>query len=127
MRTRLRLVIVALVAAVALVGTLLYVVGRGSAPKIRVAHVGRGPLTVNVSATGTVNAVVTVQVGSQVTGRIQEILVDFNSPVRKGQLIARIDPESFDARATQARAQLAAARAAVLNQEAALDRVRAEV
>ncbi len=127
MRTRLRLVTLACVAAVAVAGVALYATGRGGATKLRVAHVARGPLTARVSATGTVNAVVTVQVGSQVTGRIQEILVDFNSPVRKGQLIARIDPESFDARAAQARAQLAAARAAVLNQQAALDRVRAEI
>jgi HlyD family secretion protein len=127
MTTRLRFVIVAVAAVVVVVGAVVYVTGRGSAPKLRVAPVERGPLTASVTATGTLNAVVTVLVGSQVTGRIQEILVDFNSPVRKGQLIARIDPESFEARAAQARSQLAAARAAVLNQQAALDRVRAEV
>jgi HlyD family secretion protein len=127
MRTRLRFVIVAGLAAVAVMAVALYLAGRPSAPKLRLAHVERGPLTASVTATGTLNAVVTVLVGSQVTGRIQEILVDFNSPVRKGQLIARIDPESFEARAGQARAQLDAARAAVLNQQSALDRARADV
>jgi HlyD family secretion protein len=127
MRIRPRFVVVACLAAVVVVGVALYVTRHGSARDVRVARVERGPLTASVSATGTLNAVVTVQVGSQVTGRIQEILVDFNSPVRKGQLIARIDPESLEARAAQARAQLDAARAAVLNQQAALDRARADV
>ena len=64
-----------------------------------------------VTATGTVSALVTVQVGSQVSGRIQEILVDFNSPVKKGQVIARIDPQLLQAAVEQARANLTAARA----------------
>ncbi len=65
------------------------------------------------TATGTVSALVTVQVGSQVSGRIQEILVDFNSPVKKGQVIARIDPQLLQAAVERARANLTAARANV--------------
>ncbi|MDP3513870.1 MAG: efflux RND transporter periplasmic adaptor subunit, partial [Sulfuritalea sp.] len=59
------------------------------APKFKLAKVESGPLTAVVSATGTLNPVVSVQVGSQVSGQIKEILVDFNSPVKSGQLIAR--------------------------------------
>ncbi|QRN99028.1 efflux RND transporter periplasmic adaptor subunit [Archangium violaceum] len=66
-----------------------------------------------VTATGTVSALVTVQVGSQVSGRIQEILVDYNSPVKKGQVIARIDPQLLQAAVERARANLTAARANV--------------
>jgi HlyD family secretion protein len=69
----------------------------------------RGPVIAKVTATGTLSALVTVQVGSQVSGRVSEIFVDYNSPVKKGQLIARIDPQLFDAAVEQARANLVAA------------------
>jgi HlyD family secretion protein len=82
------------------------------------AKVERGALTAAVSATGTLNPVVSVQVGSQVSGQIKEILVDFNSAVKEGQLIARIDPETFQQRVRQAEADLDAARAAVNVQRA---------
>jgi len=59
------------------------------------AKVERGAITAAVSATGTLNPVVSVQVGSQVSGQIQALYADYNSPVTKGQLIARIDPNSF--------------------------------
>jgi HlyD family secretion protein len=72
--------------------------------------VDRGPIVAKVTATGTLSAVVTVQVGSQVSGRLAEVLADFNSPVKKGQLIARIDPQLFQAAVEQARANLVAAR-----------------
>ena len=72
----------------------LYAQSRNSSPKYRLAAIERGPLTAAVSATGNLNAVVTVQVGSQVSGQIKELLVDFNSLVKKGQIIARIDPRS---------------------------------
>ncbi|BDG01143.1 efflux RND transporter periplasmic adaptor subunit [Anaeromyxobacter oryzae] len=73
------------------------------------AQADRGPLTAKVTASGTLSAVVTVQVGSQVSGRLAEVLVDYNSSVKKGQLIARIDPQLFEAAVEQARANLAAA------------------
>lgn len=104
-----------------------YVQGRGSVPQYRTARVERGPLTANVSATGTLSAVTTVQVGSQVSGQIKELHADFNSVVRRGQVIARIDPATFEAKVGQARAELEAARAAVLNQGAQVERARAEV
>jgi len=95
--------------------------------RYRTAKVDRGPIVSTVSATGTVNAVTTVQVGSQVSGQIKELLVDFNSPVKKNQLIARLDPESFLAKLNAARADLENAQAAVLNQRANVERVRAEI
>ena len=75
-----------------------YTQSRGNAPKYRTVRVERGPLTAAVSATGNLNAVITVQVGSQVSGQIKELHADFNTIVKKGQLIARIDPEIFEAK-----------------------------
>ena len=97
----------------------LYAQSRNSSPKFRVAQVERGPLTAAVSATGNLNAVVTVQVGSQVSGMIKELLVDFNSVVKKGQIIAQIDPQIFEAQVNQAKADLQTSKAAVLNQSEA--------
>jgi HlyD family secretion protein len=100
---------------------------RGSAPNYRLAKVERGSITAAVSATGTVNPVTAVQVGSQVSGQVQEIYVDFNSEVKKNQVIARIDPQSFALRVSQAMADLEAARATVLTQRANVAALQAEV
>jgi len=105
----------------------LYAQSRNSSPKYRLAQVERGPLTAAVSATGNLNAVVTVQVGSQVSGQIRELLVDFNSVVRRGQVIARIDPQIFEAQVNQAKADVETAKAAVLNQGATVEKARADV
>jgi len=105
----------------------LYAQSRNSSPKYRLAQVERGPLTAAVSATGNLNAVVTVQVGSQVSGQIRELLVDFNSVVRRGQVIARIDPQIFEAQVNQAKADVETAKAAVLNQTATVEKARADV
>ena len=75
--------------------------------------VTRGDIVSTITATGAVNAVTTVLVGTQVSGTIKDIYVDFNSPVKKGQLIAQIDPAIFDAQVAQARANLLAAKANV--------------
>ncbi|MBM3358546.1 MAG: efflux RND transporter periplasmic adaptor subunit [Betaproteobacteria bacterium] len=100
---------------------------RATAPGYRFATIERGGITAAVSATGTLNPVVSVQVGSQVSGQIKEINVDFNSAVKKGQMIARIDPDSFALRVNQAMADLEAARATVLTQHANVAALRAEV
>ncbi|MDM4771052.1 efflux RND transporter periplasmic adaptor subunit [Solimonas sp. SE-A11] len=71
----------------------------------------RGEVVAKVTATGTLSALVTVQVGSQVSGRIQDLSVDFNSQVKKGQLIAKIDPRLFLAEVEQQRANVMAAEA----------------
>ena len=104
-----------------------YTQSRGNAPKYRTARVERGPLTAAVSATGNLNAVITVQVGSQVSGQIKELLADFNTVVKRGQLIARIDPEIFEAKVNQAQGEVGAAEAAVLNQAAQVEKARADV
>lgn len=90
----------------------------GAAPQYKTAKVEQGTITASVSASGTLNPVVSVQVGSQVSGQLKEIYVDFNSEVKQGQLIARIDPETFEYRVRQAQADLDAARAQVLTQQA---------
>lgn len=87
----------------------------------------RGNIRRTVSSTGTLQAVVTVQVGSQVSGRIQELHADFNSVVKKGQILAVIDPANFEAQRQRAQAQLATAQAAVKNAEANLVNRKAEL
>jgi HlyD family secretion protein len=126
MKRVLSLGVVVLVVAAGVWGY-LYVQSRGNAPQFRLARVERGPLTAAVSATGSLNAVITVQVGSQVSGQIKELFVDFNSAVKRNQLIARIDPETFQAKVNQAKAEVESARATVLNQEAQVERARADV
>ena len=93
----------------------------------RTAAVGRGDIDVTVSATGNPNAVVTVQVGSQVSGNIQALFADFNTRVTKGQLIARIDPAPFQSKVNQAEATLDAARASVANSQAVVEQARANI
>lgn len=96
------------------------------------APVERGNVVARVTATGTLSARVTVQVGSQVSGRIAELKVDFNDPVKKGQLLARIDPQLFEAAREQSRANelaadanLAKAKATALDAQRQLTRTRA--
>ncbi|HXF06093.1 MAG TPA: efflux RND transporter periplasmic adaptor subunit [Blastocatellia bacterium] len=83
--------------------------------------VERGSIRNVVNATGTVQAVVTVQVGSQVSGQIQALYADFNSVVKRGQLLAKIDPRNFEAQVENARATLLAAEARVRTVEAELN------
>ncbi len=82
--------------------------------------VSRGDIRAAVTATGTVNAVTTVLVGTQVSGTIKGLYVDFNSRVKRGQLLAQIDPATFEGQVQQARANLAAAEANVEKAKAAL-------
>jgi HlyD family secretion protein len=99
---------------------------KGSEPKFRTEKVSTGDITSTVTASGTVNAVTTVLVGTQVSGTIKEIFVDFNSVVKKGQMIALIDPATFEAQVEQARAGLLTAKANLERSEATLaDALRA--
>lgn len=98
------------------------------------AKVERGNVEVTVSATGTVQAVVTVQVGSQVSGTVQWLGADFNSEVKKGQIIARLDPAIFQAQVDNSRASVANAEAAItaaqteiVNQQANLKAAKANL
>ena len=88
------------------------------AVQYRTGKIERGPLSATVSASGTVNPVTQVSVGTQVSGQVKDIYVDFNSEVKAGQLIAVIDPESIEYRVRQASADADAARAAVLTAQA---------
>ncbi len=90
--------------------------------KFRTEKLAKGSIQQVVSATGTVNAMVNVLVGTQVSGTIRQILADYNSPVKQGQVIAQIDPTTFEAQADQARANLLVAKANVKKSEAALRR-----
>ena len=99
--------------------------------RYRTAKVERGPIAAVVVASGTLNAVTTVQVGSQISGQVKEIFADFNTAVKKDQVIARIDPATFELRVNQARADVDAANGAVevarsglAAQQAELGRVR---
>ncbi len=82
-----------------------------SGSRFETVSVDRGSVVARVTATGTLSALVTVQVGSQVSGRILALYADFNSQVKKGQVIARIDPESFKAAYAQVRANVSVAQA----------------
>lgn len=90
----------------------------GQQASYKFARIEKGPLTAAVAAAGTLNPVSAVQISSQISGQIKEILVDFNAPVKKGQLIARIDPETYQHRVHQAEADLEANRSAVNVQRA---------
>jgi HlyD family secretion protein len=76
----------------------------------KTALVDHGPITSIVTATGTVNPVISVQVGSQVSGKVSQLFADFNSKVTKGQVLAQIDQKSFKARLSQARAAVKSAK-----------------
>jgi HlyD family secretion protein len=90
-------------------------------------RVDRGDIESTISATGNCNAVVTVQVGSQVSGNILKLYADFNTKVKKGQLVAQIDPALFQAKVDQARANLDSAKAAVVNARAMQKKTEADV
>ena len=86
-----------------------------------------GDIASTVAATGNLNAVVTVQVGSQVSGNIKALYADFNTKVTKGQLVALIDPEIFQAKVNQAQANVDNARESVINARAAAAKAEADV
>jgi HlyD family secretion protein len=87
--------------------------GASPAPGYGVAKIERGELVASVSATGTLSPLITVQVGSQVSGTIHRLHADFNSQVRKGDLIAEIEPSLFEADVAQTEANLRSAEAAL--------------
>ncbi len=111
----------ALVLIVGVAAGAFYLLRRGGGETRYVsATVTRGPVVRSVSATGTVNPVITVQVGSYVSGPIQALYADFNSPVKAGQLIAKIDPRPFQVKVDEARAAVANAQAQLKKDQADL-------
>jgi HlyD family secretion protein len=101
----------AVIVGLLVVAAVLRQCSNGGAASYQTATITRGPITQAVTATGTLNPVVTVQVGSQVSGNIAKLFVDFNSPVKAGQVVAQIDPALFQATVTQAEGDLANAQA----------------
>ncbi len=114
------LVVIGILAAIA--AGLWFWKGRqgDEAPAYRTAAIEEGDIRVSISATGTLNALSMVDVGSEVSGRLTDVLVDFNDRVSKGQIIARIDPSTFDAQIEQGDASIASARAALETARATL-------
>ena len=98
---------------------------KNNGPEYKTGKVEKGAITASVSASGTLSPVVQVQIGSQVSGQLRDVLVDFNSEVKQGQLIARIDPQTFETRVQQAQADVDAARAQVMTQQANIAAQRA--
>lgn len=96
-------------------------------PVVTTATVTRGDIVETVGATGTLQAVTTVQVGSQVSGNIAFLGADFNSIVKKGQVLARLDPSLFEAQSQQTRANLAQARANLTKAQSDLERSRVQL
>jgi HlyD family secretion protein len=94
--------------------------GDDAAGGYRTDSVQRGDIRVAISATGTLSAITTVTVGSQISGQVTEVSVDFNSPVKKGDVLARIDPSTYQAQLEQGNAQIASARAQLAQAQATL-------
>jgi HlyD family secretion protein len=133
MKSLLRTLALALVVLAAAAGGYFWYQSRAQdgEVKYRLAKIERGPMASAVVASGTLNAVTTVQVGSQISGQVKEIFADFNTPVKKGQVRARIDPATYELRVNQTRADLDAAESAVsvarsnlLAQQAELGKVK---
>jgi len=118
-----RVLIIGIVVAVAaLVGAFFYT-RRGSAePKFRKGKIDKGDVVATVTATGTLSAVTTVKVGSQVSGIIAKLYVDFNATVKKGQLLTELDPTPFQQTVDQRRADLEKAKVELRNAEISLTR-----
>ncbi|MEW6369394.1 MAG: efflux RND transporter periplasmic adaptor subunit [Pseudomonadota bacterium] len=119
---------VALAVGLLVVGAVaLAVVQRGGEPatpplKYRVAAVDTGSITHTVTATGTINPVALINVGSQVSGTVVELKADFNDRVKKGQVLLKLDPTIFNAQVGQARANLAASQASLRLAQAKFER-----
>ncbi|MGV8944583.1 efflux RND transporter periplasmic adaptor subunit [Thermomonas sp.] len=112
------------VAVVAVFGFGWYLWGQRSAASAdggyRTETVQRGDIRVAISATGTLSAISTVTVGSQISGLVTDVLVDFNSPVKKDQILAKIDPSTYQAQIEQGSAQIASAQAQLRQAQATL-------
>src|SRR5437762_4926354 len=120
-----RLYIGALVVGAVALGLGYLFLREGSGQKFITAPVERGTISTFVKATGSVDAVITVDVSSQLSGRISEVLVNYNDDVKAGQPIARVDPEIFAARVNEAKAVLKVAAATAQLQKSAVKRTKA--
>lgn len=115
-----KILVLVILAALLAGGGYFLLKNRGNGVQFKTVKVSRGDLRATVTATGTVAAVTTVLVGTQVSGTVKQLFVDYNSPVKKGQLLAQIDPALPEAKVAQTRANLQAAAANVEKAEVAL-------
>src|SRR5215468_6651661 len=116
---RKRIALIGVVILIVAVGLFMFGRNRRTATvEYFTADVTEGALRNVVNATGVVQTVVTVQVGSQVSGQVQELYADFNTVVKRGQLLAKLDPRNFQAQVENSQASVAAARARVRSAEA---------
>jgi HlyD family secretion protein len=107
--------------AIAATAGWLYFGRSDSSDTFTTSAVKRGAVSSSVAATGTANPVITVTVGSQISGQVQSLYADFNSTVRKGQVVAKLDPSNMEAQLARDRAQLASANAALERARVAVD------
>jgi len=122
-----RFVVLGLLLCMSMVGLGYTYSQESSVPTFLTAPVERGNMSTLVKASGTVEAVVSVEVSSQLSGRIAEVFVNFNDTIKAGQPIAQIDQEIFAARVNEARAALRVARATAQVEKAALERAKVAV
>src|SRR5205085_1466523 len=123
-----RLIISLLIIGVIGAGAGAYYMRQGrTEPTVNTSPITRGDVIDTVGATGTLQAVTTVQVGSQVSGNISELGADFNSIVKKNQVIARLDPSLFEAQMQQARANLTQTRANLAKAQSDLERTKVQL
>ena len=124
-----RIIIVVVILALLGAGAFYYFRDKGGdiEAAYRLGEVTKGPMEVLVSSTGKVHPVMIVDVGSQVSGQVSEVLVDYNSLVSKDEVIARLDPAPFEARLEVAEADLAQAKASVTMQNASLEQLKADL
>ncbi len=111
---------IGIVSGIIVIVVLFFMLRGGGGVAYKTEQVSRGTIRSFCTATGTVNPLKTILVGTQVSGRIKALYVDYNSAVTQGQLVAEIDPETFEAQLEQARANLLSARANLKQAEATL-------
>jgi HlyD family secretion protein len=116
-----KIIIAAIIAGLIGAGAFIFYKSKNSGVKFKTTPVTRGSLRSTVTATGTMNAVTTVLVGTQVSGTIKKLYVDFNSKVKKGQIIAEIDPATYQAQVDQAMANVLVAKANVAKARATME------
>ncbi len=120
-------IVLVIVAVIGVGAGAYYRLRSGTDLQVNTSPVTRGDIIDTVGATGTLQAVTTVQVGSQVSGNISWLGADFNSIVKKGQVIARLDPSLFQAQLQQAKANLAQAQANLVKAQSDLERAKVQL